>query len=255
MRRFSEGIGRIQCSEGDGKQPRPLPRSASGVPFTKPSSSWRLLSFAWTAAVFLARTSAGAAETAVVAEGPSKSGWEVAFRTGAIFPAGDLVPGSQLSVGVGVEFPLVVDVGYRIDEHFFLGVVGQYAFGTVGSGSCDQGASCLVMNGRVGPEVQIHPLGRLGRLDPWFGLGFGYEWQLYRESTSGFSDTLTVSGFDFLNVDLGIDFPVGKVHLGPYVGFTIGEFDHANDSGKSNSIDDKALHYWFSVGIKLTVFP
>ena len=161
------------------------------------------------------------------------------------------MPGSKLSVGVGVQFPIVVDVGYRLSEFVFVGAVGQIALGTLGSGSCGPTDSCLEWNGRVGAEVQLHPLGRAGRLDPWFGVGFGYEWQTYQ----GSSETLTVSGFDFLNVDVGLDFPVGKIHLGPFFGFTLGQFSHASDSGKSNSIDDKALHYWFCLGLKLTVFP
>jgi hypothetical protein len=183
------------------------------------------------------------------------SGWELAFRTGVIFPAGDAASGAALSLEVGVQFPLVLDVGYRINEHFFVGVVGQYAIGTIPSGQCDSSQSCSESNGRVGAELQVHPLGRSGRVDPWFGLGFGYEWQLYGVSSSGQSGTLALSGFDFLNVDVGIDFPVGKVHLGPYFGFTLGQFDHASDSNGSASIDEKALHYWFCVGLKLTLFP
>jgi hypothetical protein len=194
---------------------------------------------------------AWAAEIATPTEWPLRSGWELGFRTGVIFPGGDLVPGTQLSVGVGVQFPLVIDVGYRINELVFVGVVGQIALGTLGSASCGASDSCLEWNGRVGAEVQLHPLGRAGRLDPWLGVGFGYEWQNYHES----SETLTVSGFDFLNLDVGLDFPVGKVHLGPFFGFTLGQFSHASDSGKSNSIDDKALHYWFCLGLKVTVFP
>jgi hypothetical protein len=192
-----------------------------------------------------------AAEVASSTEWPPRLGWELGFRTGVIFPGGDLVPGSKLSVGVGVQFPLVIDVGYRISDIVFVGAVGQIALGTLGSGSCGPTDSCLEWNGRVGAEVQLHPLGRAGRLDPWFGVGFGYEWQTYQDS----SETLTVGGFDFLNLDVGIDFPVGKVHLGPFFGFTLGQFSQASDSGKSNSIDDKSLHYWFCLGLKLTVFP
>jgi hypothetical protein len=194
---------------------------------------------------------AWAAEAAPPTEWPLRSGWELGFRTGVIFPGGDLVPGSNLSVGVGVQFPIVVDVGYRLSEFVFVGAVGQIALGTLGSGSCGPSDSCLEWNGRVGAEVQLHPLGRAGRLDPWFGIGFGYEWQTYQDS----SETVTASGFDFLNADVGLDFPVGKVHLGPFFGFTLGQFSQGSDSGGSNSIDDKALHYWFCLGLKLTVFP
>jgi hypothetical protein len=234
---------------------RPQVGQRQGTECAAPTPWGRLATLLGVLALMLTAGTARAGEETLVAEGPPATGWELAFRTGVIFPAGELSPGAALSIGVGVQFPIIIDVGYRLNRHLFLGVVGQYAIGTVGSGSCPSGQSCLEMNGRIGPELQVHPLGRTGRVDPWFGLGFGYEWQIYSLSGSGASDTLTVSGFDFLNVDIGVDFPVGKVHLGPYVGFTLGQYDHASDSGQSASIDSKALHYWFAVGIKLTLFP
>jgi hypothetical protein len=226
-------------------------RTSKGFHRYRERARAQLVSLAWASVMVLGGKAWGGADVAASTEWPLRSGWELGFRTGVILPGGDLVPGSKLSVGVGVQFPLVIDVGYRINELVSVGAVGQIAFGTLGSGSCGSTDSCLDWNGRVGAEVQLHPLGRAGRLDPWLGVGFGYEWQTYGDS----SETLTVGGFDFLNLDIGIDFPVGKVHLGPFFGFTLGQFSQASDSGKSNSIDDKALHYWFCLGLKLTVFP
>jgi hypothetical protein len=255
VRTCTEGRGRLRRLSAEVTSARTPTGQAPGTGGATPTPWRRLATLVCALALVLTAGTAHAAGENGVAEGPSATGWELGFRTGVIFPAGELSPGAALSIGVGVEFPIIIDIGYRLNRHLFLGVVGQYAIGTVGSGSCPSGQSCLVMNGRIGPELQVHPLGRTGRVDPWFGLGFGYEWQLYSISGSGSSDTLTVSGFDFLNVDIGVDFPVGKVHLGPYVGFTLGQYDHASDSTMSDSIDAKALHYWFSVGIKLTVFP
>jgi outer membrane protein W len=211
----------------------------------------RLVSLKYSAVVLLA------ARMAVAAESQSATGVEVAFRTGVVFPAGNSVTYQALSNDVGLQFPMVVEVGYRIDEHLFLGVTGQYAFGTNGSGVCASGERCLANGARVGAEIQVHPRGRAA-LDPWIGLGFGYEWLLSRNTS--ISGTTSLGGFDFLSVDVGLDFAFGKIRVGPFAGFTMGQFERASgpdDDGNSStySIEANALHYWFCVGLKFTLLP
>lgn len=185
------------------------------------------------------------------ADSPSGSGFELALRASVALPAGDASSNARLSGVVGVQFPLALDVGYRIGEYVFVGATGQYAFGTIGSASCDQGASCSQSGGQVGAEVLFHPLGRPA-LDPWVGLGFGFEWLILSESSGGQSANASVGGFDWLVVTSGVDFALGPVRLGPFVGFTMGEYTHLT-SGEV--ITNKALHFWVSAGLKFTVFP
>jgi hypothetical protein len=188
---------------------------------------------------------------AAAAESPSGSGFELALRASVAFPAGNASSNAPLSGPVGVQFPLALDVGYRIGEYVFVGVTGQYAFGTIGSASCDPGASCSEWGGQVGGEVLLHPLGRPA-VDPWVGLGFGFEWLILSESSGGQSANASVGGFDWLVVTSGVDFALGPVRLGPFVGFTMGEYTHLT-SGEV--ITDKALHFWVSAGLKFTFLP
>ncbi len=95
------------------------------------------------------------------AEGePPLRGFELAFRSGILIPAGDVQtytstepPGAgpdSISNWFKAQFPLWLDVGYRFDR-WFVGVYGQYAFGIPalcsGPGCRDAGS------GGVGPAV------------------------------------------------------------------------------------------------------
>lgn len=200
-----------------------------------------------------------APRTAASGEAPSASGFEFAFRSGFVIPAGNSTTEGALSNGVGIQIPLVADVGYRLNEHIFIGVTGQYTFDTSGNGGCVFDANCSAHDARVGAEVELHPRGRAA-FDPWFGVGFGYEWLSSRNTSFGSTQSMTFRGFDFLVVDIGLDFALGKFRVGPFASFAMGQFDHAtgrDDDGNpsSFSIDAKSLHYWFSVGLKLTLSP
>lgn len=198
------------------------------------------------------------------AELPSDSGFEGAFRASVALPFGNLAaysyePNSSLSAYVGVEFPLALDLGYRIGRYVFLGVTGQYAFGTPGVGLCATGETCTASGVQVGAEVQLHPLGR-ATPDPWLGLGFGYEWLIVQSKaiptgvTSGAIPPPPInspSGFDLLVFTAGIDFTLGCTRLGPFVGFTLGQYSQAS----GHDIPYKALHFWLSAGLKFTVVP
>jgi hypothetical protein len=62
---------------------------------------------------------------------------------------------------------LLFDFGYRPSYALYLGI---YA-----GGSDSQSDSGSIAEGRAGANVQWHPL-RPGGLDPWLGLGVGYNW-------------------------------------------------------------------------------
>lgn len=225
--------------------PKRLPRPRSGAArptaLTRRRTKW--LALAASAACLLGTRPATAAEPGW--------GFELAFRASVAVPAGNVSENSSLSQVVGLQFPLALDVGYRFGPYVFVGATGQYAFGTLGSLSCDPSASCSQSGGQVGAEVLLHPLGRPA-IDPWFGLGFGFEWLILTESSGGQSLDLSLGGFDFLLVTAGVEFAVGPIRLGPFVGFTMGEYTHLT-SGQV--VTNKALHFWLSAGIKVTVFP
>jgi len=157
----------------------------------------------------------------------------------------------------GVQFPLWVDVGYRFDT-LFIGAYGQYAFGLLG-GQADCGSlglSCSIAAIRTGFEAQFHPAGRLD-VDPWVGVAFGYEWQSLQVSNAMGAVAVTLQGWEIARLGGGCDFAVTPWHrLGPFAEFSINEFVQTGFSGSqggsSEPIPRKALHFWISVGIKLT---
>ena len=202
----------------------------------------------------------GAARSARAAEGePAEHGLEIAFRTGVLVPVGNSAEGSKLSDGFGVQFPLWIDVGYRWDK-FFVGAYGQYAFGVVG-GQVDCGpASCSIGAFRAGLELQMHPNGR-GSVDPWLGIGFGYEWDTLHASmfngATYVSGSATIHGWDIARVGAGVDFALTRgLRIGPFVEATVSEFVKAGvsfgDYDSSSEIFHKSVHSWISVGVKIT---
>lgn len=142
--------------------------------------------------------------------------------------------------------PIGLDVGVRIGGVVFVG--GYFQYGLAGSPSqsyCTvQGCSSTTV--RVGGEVLIHPLGN-APVDPWFGVGSGFEW-LSVSDTPG----VTLSGFEFFNLQLGIDFALGSVvRLGPYASFSMGEYTSTSTSVSPGS----TTHEWLTFGARFVILP
>jgi hypothetical protein len=101
---------------------------------------------------------------------------------------------------------------------------------------------------RVGGEVLIHPLGN-APVDPWFGVGTGFEW-LSVSDTPG----VTFSGFEFFNLQLGIDFALGSVvRLGPYASFSMGQYTSFSPAPMSST--DSTTHEWLTFGVRFVILP
>jgi hypothetical protein len=182
-----------------------------------------------------------------------------------------------LSEGIAGQVPLWLDVGARIQHHFYVGAYAAYGIGVVGSlidRQCDQirtnsqGAdvSCSAHDWRFGAQFQYH-IGQPLAIDPWIGAGVGYEilgWSVHAEQGS---QELTLGagagGMEFFNLQAGVDFPVSDVvALGPFATFTLGQYDHTDTSCSGNGctgfveqdqdIDDKSLHNWLLFGVRST---
>jgi hypothetical protein len=115
---------------------------------------------------------------------------------------------------------------------------------------------------RFGIQGQYH-LSPAEKLDPWFGVGFGYE--LATMSVSGsvmgtsIDSSATYKGFEFLNLQGGADFKVSPaIGIGPFLSFSLGQYGSASTSGNaggqsmsdSGDIDNTAIHEWFTFGVR-----
>ena len=189
---------------------------------------------------------------------PSAHGFEVGFRTGASFPVGDTESGVTLSSDRGVQFPLWLDLGYRIGD-LVVGAYGQWAPGLPGSSlrefDCTN-ASCLVYAWKAGFEVQIHPAGRNRAVDPWISFGFGFEWNTWKFKDSRGDGQETLLGWDFARYGLGVDFALNPgLRIGPFVHGTVSQFGQYNISWSYPNerwFSQKSVHSWITVGVKLT---
>ena len=169
----------------------------------------------------------------------------------------------KMTDGVSGHFPIWLDVGYLVSSDVLLGLYGQYAFGGVAGSvkaNCDQassaGISCSASDIRFGIQVQYYP-SRQKKVDPWIGVGFGYELLKISLSGAGQDGSVTAKGFEFANLQAGLDFKaLHNLGVGPFVSFSLGQYDSTSTSGSiargnpGGDIPNKALHEWFTFGVR-----
>jgi hypothetical protein len=235
------------------------------------------------APVVAAGAAAGAAAAAVTPEpgrapspaasaapDPNAPHFEVGLRVGVGIPLGSayqMVDGTDVSLSDWSSFtiPVQLDLGARLGGSWFLGAYFSYGFAgsaslatasfTCGSG----GVSCSPSTLRFGGQVHWHPLGSAAT-DPWIGIGSGYERVHLGVTAPTESGSFDISGWEFANLQLGIDFALGSVvRVGPWVSFSVGQYSSASGSaggvGASIDIANKTIHEWLMGGIRLVILP
>ncbi|HEY4187104.1 MAG TPA: hypothetical protein VGP07_18655 [Polyangia bacterium] len=190
---------------------------------------------------------------------PQGGAIEVGLRTGYGIPLGHTgrtandTTDDKLSGSIKGEIPLWLDLGYRIDPQIYVGLSFQYAFGLIPSGVCDAGVSCSVSDLRLDANFIYHLAARQS-VDPWLGIGVGYEWLSLKASAQGQESNGTAGAFEFANLQAGADFEVAPgFALGPFVSFSLGEYQSISFSGvTSGSMDvvSKSLHEWLLFGVR-----
>lgn len=166
------------------------------------------------------------------------------LRLGYGLPMGSISKDVKFSDFFSSMIPIWLDVGYMVTPNVMLGVYGQY--GLVSIKNCPSGASCSAHDIRVGVQGQYHVLPS-EKIDPWFGLGIGYE--SLAGSVAGVSGSDT--GFEFANLQAGLDFKLSPAFgFGPFASFSLGQFSNETTAGQSASIPEKALHEWFTLGVR-----
>ena len=201
-----------------------------------------------------------AAAAAPVEAAPSPVRFEGSLRVGFGIPLGSIsANGGSLSNYSSFTVPVQLDLGIRISGVVFLGAYFSYGFaGSTDAGTCGTGVNCTPSTLRFGGEVHWHPLGN-APLDPWIGLGSGYE--KLRIGVSGdVNGSFEVSGWEFGNLQLGLDFAIGSVvKVGPWVSFSIGQYSSGSISGGVNftggDILNKSVHEWLMAGVRLVILP
>jgi len=211
---------------------------------------------------------------------------ELGARTGYALRFGESSAGEASAVVSGdlaeSQVPLWFDLGARAGSHAFIGAYLQYGVVVLDDElveSCseldrtyrEQGgnASCRVHDLRLGAQFHYHfvPPGR--GVDPWVGVGFGYEWLsagVFAQGDAGSGDFgLTLHGFEFVNVQAGLDVPAaGAMTVGPFVAFSFGAYERlsrsclgelCSEADATDRLRDAALHQWLFFGLRAEFLP
>jgi len=174
------------------------------------------------------------------------TGFRFGLRSGATIPFGERFHAYGLNELVAGGIPLWLDVGYRLFPSLYVGVYLDYAFLFEASNVCTGGDTCSFHRLRFGAMGAYH-LAPGGKLDPWGGLGIGYESVAGTVGSSDFSN----KGLELFNAQIGVDYKfTPNIRVGPFVAFSLGEFMSATNGSKSNSIPDKGFHEWLTIGLR-----
>jgi hypothetical protein len=200
---------------------------------------------------------------AAAAEQPSSStddgeqGLTFGARPGFGVPYGTLDGKAALGDSMAGIIPIWVDAYYRLGPHVYAGAYAQFAYGLVKD--CRAGSSCSAQNFRFGPNIHVHPA-PYGTIDPWLGVGLGYEILWMNESNAIGKSAVTLSGFEFVNLQVGADFVTSRPgvkaggRLGPFASGSLGRYSDrtvalegvAKDTGSAGA----ALHGWLTFGVR-----
>jgi hypothetical protein len=166
--------------------------------------------------------------------------------------------------------PIWLDAGVRFLSNWYAGAYFAYGLTSLANqfvmGACNQpGFGCSSNDIRLGVNAHYHVFPD-GAYDPWFGVGFGYEWFSATEtadaahSPTGTAATASngVAGWEFVNLQGGLDFRLlkGALGVGPFVTVTIDQYNHVSSASDNNggttgsSITNQSLHEWFLFGVR-----
>jgi hypothetical protein len=204
----------------------------------------------------------------------SPTGIEIGVRTGYSLPLGQVTGGGNPITLNGTTYqsqpldlskdytglvPIWFDLGYRVSPQLYAGAYFQYGIAFLPSdaagGVCGQsGVSCSGSDIMAGVNLHYHVLpGEM--VDPWLGIGVGYEWANFNISESGQSVSVQIVGWQFANFQAGADFKVEpNFGLGPFVMLSLGQFDSYSSSVPGSlaggDYQNKALHEWLTFGVR-----
>jgi hypothetical protein len=150
--------------------------------------------------------------------------------------------------------PLGVGGRYRFTPGLSAGVYFQWGPAFVTSSGTSGVAGTSGYDMRVGIEA-VYGFLPDASWNPWVSLGTGWEWT----QVSGQGASVTPNGWEFLNVQAGVDYRLSPTFaLGPYLGFVGGNYTNITATGTSEGwggaipSGGRAFHGWIQFGVKGT---
>jgi hypothetical protein len=220
----------------------------------------------------------GSATRGVTSLAPEhRTGFTTGLRLGVGVPlgkAGQDFAGAErdLSDLTSWRAPIWIDAGYSPSGATTIGAYMQVGVGGNGD-SCI--ADCDWSDIRVGASAEWRLLPGAA-VDPWLGIGLGYEWLSYRvlisamvEDADGVLQTVRGRaterfGGPELMLHGGVDFQVDDaLRIGPYASATVSQYltdsyscqPETDLCPEDGSIDGAAFHSWIGVGLRGAYTP
>ncbi len=195
----------------------------------------------------------------------ASTGFQMALRTGLGLPFGNTTgaPNDGYSSLVSAQVPLMLDIGGKLNPHFFLGAYLGLGFGGVGSGLeavCEPSSvTCLHTSLRLGAQLQYN-VAPAAKVNPGVGYGIGIEASGVGARVGESQVSTALVCFELARFMAGVDFRMGSgIGVGPFVDLTLGRYSSATiDDGfdsQSGDIEDTALHSWLTLGVRFVLFP
>ena len=195
-------------------------------------------------------------------------GFQAALRSGVQLPWGEAsdADGDELSSRYGWQIPILIDVGLKLSKPWFVGAYGGVGYGSIGSGNVAEeacaapGVTCSTLSYQVGAELQYH-LAPSDRLNPWLGLGGGYEWFRQELRSAQYSEEQETSGLALLKVLLGLDYRYRELYgFGPFAEVSLGRFQATRtfvggDQTHEGPVEPGAWHGFLTLGLRVVVLP
>jgi opacity protein-like surface antigen len=179
----------------------------------------------------------------LLAPPPASAQITVGARLGAGFALGDVGGTLPMSDWTQGQIPLQLDVLYRVTSRVRVGGYFSWGFGLPGD-ACD-GLGCSAAVTRLGVEGTYAFAGR--SFVPWVGAGIGYEWN----TIDAGAEKASFTGFELLGLQGGADFAVSpRLSVGPYVAFSLGQYDEGAIGALKGPIRDKRMHQWLGLGFR-----
>ena len=209
-------------------------------------------------AAALTPAAAPAAENAGASTSDAEGKFVLGLRLGFGLPLGDAAKDGPMSDYASGQIPIWVDAGYMVTRNIMVGLYCQFGIGLVSSKFKDNlpaGVSTSAYDLRFGAQAQYHVMPGQS-MNPWFGLGFGYELGGVSASRGGVEESISGSGFEYVNLQGGLDFRVTSyLGIGPFVSFSLGEFgsykiSQTGSADQSGDISDTAMHEWLLLGVR-----
>jgi hypothetical protein len=208
--------------------------------------------------------------------GAADTGFETGLRLGIGVPlgsAGQDGAGSDRSLNdlTSWRVPIWIDVGYHYSPVTTLGIYAQVGIGGTGDACTSE---CDWSDLRIGIQGQWR-LAPASPLEPWIGVGVGYESLSYRtlqiievllpDSATPAQVSTRIAerlGGPEVLLQAGLDFEVeDSLHIGPYVSATGALY--LSDSFTCDvrgacpqaGLDGSGFHAWLGVGVRGSYFP